>query len=124
MPTCVRRAGSAREDLDVVDIAGEVVAGDRDVVAVELAADRQRLRVADAPGRVEELAALDPVDGQRRARGRALAADHVPLAVVRGDRRLDGRLAAFAHEEAVDEPARVLDLPVAAFDAVRALLDD
>src|SRR4029453_8964890 len=74
-------------DLHVVDVTGEVVAGDGDLVAVALAGDGHRAGVGDRPGGVAVPAGHHPVDEHGDHRGGALAADRVPVAVVDPDRR-------------------------------------
>src|SRR4029450_11487623 len=77
-------------DLHVVEIAGEVVTGDVDLVAVALAGDGHRAGVGDRAGGVGVPARPLPVDVHGHAGGGALAADRVPVAVVDPDRRPGG----------------------------------
>src|SRR4029079_7268283 len=115
-------------DRDVVDVAREVVAGRVDLVAVQLACDRDRAVVRDvagaALGSCDDLA----VDVEREAGRGARAADDVPLAVAQhaGDDLLAQELArrVRAAEDAGQLAVRVLELEVPARRAGLALLDD
>src|SRR5829696_9074189 len=111
-------------DLHVVDVAGEVVAGNGDLIAVALAGDTQRTGVGDGAGGVAVAAGEDAVHPHGDAGGGALAADRVPVAVVDPDRARGGRAAPQrAPEQAGDLAAGLLELPVAALGPSLPLLD-